>query len=42
MFGAEQIRVDDAATAMGIDLGTGELIEEAVALAITRAPSGRR
>ena len=32
MFGAEQIRVDDAATAMGIDLGTGELIEEAVAL----------
>ena len=32
MFGAEQIRVHDAATALGIDLGTGELIEEAVAL----------
>jgi integrase len=32
MFGAGQIRVDDAATAMGIDLGTGELIEAAVAL----------
>ena len=32
MFGAEQIRVDDAATALGIDLGAGDLIEEAVAL----------
>jgi integrase len=32
MFGAGQIRIDDAATAMGIDLGTGELIEEAIAL----------
>jgi hypothetical protein len=32
MFGAEQIHVDDAATALGIDLGAGELIEEAVAL----------
>jgi len=32
MLGAGQIRIDDAATAMGIDLGTGELIEEAVGL----------
>ena len=32
MFGAGQIRIDDAATAMGIDLGTGDLIEEAIAL----------
>jgi len=32
MFGAEQIRVDDAATALGIDLGAGELIEEAASL----------
>ncbi|PZS28306.1 MAG: hypothetical protein DLM61_15115 [Pseudonocardiales bacterium] len=32
MFGAGQIRVDDAATALGIDLGVGELIEEAVSL----------
>jgi integrase len=32
MFGAGQIRIDDAATAMGIELGAGELIEEAVAL----------
>ncbi len=32
MFGAGQIRVDDAATALGIDLGAGELIEEAVSL----------
>ncbi len=31
MFGAGQIRIDDAATAMGIELGAGELIEEAVA-----------
>ena len=36
MFGAGQIRVDDAATALGIDLGTGELIEEAVALGYNR------
>ena len=32
MFGAGQIRIDDAATAMGIELGASELIEEAVAL----------
>jgi integrase len=32
MFGAGQIRVDDCAAAMGIDLGTDELIEETVAL----------
>ena len=32
MFGAGQIRIDDAATTMGIELGAGELIEEAVAL----------
>lgn len=32
MLGAGQIRIDDAATAMGINLGTGELIEEAIAL----------
>lgn len=32
MFGAGQIRVDDAATALGIDLGAGELVDEAVAL----------
>ena len=36
MLGAGQIRVDDAATAMGIDLGTGELIEEAVGLGYNR------
>jgi hypothetical protein len=32
MFGAGQIRIDDAATAMGIELGAAELIEQAVAL----------
>ena len=32
MFGAGQIRIDDAATTMGIELGAAELIEEAVAL----------
>jgi integrase len=32
MFGAGQIRVDDAAATLGIDLGAGELIEEAVSL----------
>ncbi len=37
MFGAEQIRVIDAATAMGLELGTGELVEEAVALGYNRA-----
>ena len=37
MFGAEQIRVDDAAAALGIDLGTSELIEDAVALGYNRA-----
>lgn len=37
MFGAGQIRVDDAATAMGIDLGTAELVEEAVALGYNRS-----
>ncbi len=36
MFGAEQIRVDDAAAALGIDLGTSELIEDAVALGYNR------
>lgn len=37
MFGAGQIRVVDAAEAMGIDLGTAELVEEAVALGYNRA-----
>jgi hypothetical protein len=32
MFGAGQIRVDDAAATLGIDLGAGELIAEAVSL----------
>jgi integrase len=32
MFGAGQLRVDDAAAALGIDLGAGELVDEAVAL----------
>jgi integrase len=32
MFGAGQIRIDDDAAAIGIDLGAGELIAEAVAL----------
>lgn len=36
MFGAEQIRVTDTAIAMGIDLGTSVLIEEAVALGYNR------
>ncbi|MGH8938151.1 MAG: hypothetical protein ACRDV2_02260, partial [Actinomycetes bacterium] len=36
MFGAGQIRVGDAAAAMGIDLGTAELVEEAVALGYNR------
>ena len=36
MFGAGQIRIADAATVMGIDLGTNELIEEAVALGYNR------
>ncbi|MEV1005703.1 site-specific integrase [Nonomuraea sp. NPDC050202] len=31
-FGTGQIRVDDAAAGMGLDLGTSKLIEEAVAL----------
>lgn len=36
MFGAGQIRIADGATAMGIDLGASELIEEAVALGYNR------
>lgn len=36
MFGAGQIRADDAANAMGIDLGTSELVEEGVALGYNR------
>lgn len=36
MFGAGQIRVIDAATGMGLGLGTGELVEEAVALGYDR------
>jgi integrase len=36
MFGAGQIRIIDAATAMGLELGTGELVEEAVALGYNR------
>ncbi|MGH3151582.1 MAG: hypothetical protein ACRDOB_12765 [Streptosporangiaceae bacterium] len=36
MFGAGQIRIVDAAEAMGIDLGTSELVEEAVSLGYNR------
>lgn len=36
MSGAGQIRVDDAATAMGIDLGATELVDETVALGCSR------
>ncbi|WP_214109357.1 tyrosine-type recombinase/integrase [Acrocarpospora catenulata] len=37
MFGAGQIRVDDAAVEMGSDLGAGELIEEATGLGYSRS-----
>jgi integrase len=37
MFGAGRIRVVDAAEDLGIDLGTAELVEEAVALGYNRA-----
>jgi integrase len=36
MFGAGQIRIIDAATAMGLELGAGELVQEAVALGYNR------
>ena len=36
MFGAGQIRIIDAAEATGIDLGTSELVEEAVSLGYNR------